>query len=303
LLLAADGLANTEIGLRCNTTREAVRRWRQRFELEGVATVGVIAPGRGRRSDIDPEIVDAVVSDTLTRTPDDGSTHWSTRTMAQRHGVGKDTVARIWRAREIKPWLIKTFKLSKDPDFEKKLIDVVGLYLDPPERAVVLGVDEKSQCQALERSQPSLPMTKGRAGTMTHDYKGHGTTTLFAALNAATGEVLYDCRDRHRHQEFLSFLKLIDVHVPKDLDVHVVADNYATHEHPEVQKWLSHPKRERFHMHFTPTSSSWLNLVERWFRELADKRLRRDSFGSVRALIEAIQTWTEHWNHDPKAFV
>jgi transposase len=303
LLLAADGVANNEIARRCDTTADAVRRWRARFADTGVAGVGVIAPGRGRKPEIDQTIVEAIVADTLHTRPDDGSTHWSTRTMADRFGVGKDTVARIWKARNLRPWLVETFKLSNDPDFEAKLVDVVGLYLDPPERAVVLCVDEKSQCQALERTQPSLPLTPGRAGTMTHDYKRHGTTTLFAALDAATGEVLYDFRQRHRHQEFLAFLKLIDLHVPKDLDVHLVLDNYGSHKHPEVRRWLEHPKRARFHLHFTPTSSSWLNLVERWFRELTDRRLRRDSFTSVTQLQDAIGLWAEHWNDDPKPFV
>lgn len=303
LLLAGDGVANNEIARQCGVDPDTVRRWRRYFEDDRLKAIGVIRPGRGRQSDIDPGIVEGIVNDTLTTRPDDGSTHWTTRLMAERFGVGKDTVARIWRARELKPWLIKSFKLSNDPNFEEKLVDVVGLYLDPPERAVVLCVDEKSQCQALERSQPSLPLTRGRAGTMTHDYKRHGTTTLFAALNATTGEVLTDCRNHHRHQEFLSFLKLIDLHVPKDLDVHIVLDNYGTHKHPAVREWLEHSKRERFHLHFTPTSSSWLNLVERWFRELTDRRLRRDSFASVKHLIEAIDIWTGHWNDDPKPFV
>jgi|SRR5665811_931158 len=304
LLLASDGVANEQIARQSSASAKTVRRWRSRFAVEGVACVGRIRPGRGRPPEIANGVVTAIVGDTLHTRPDDGSTHWSTRTMAERHGVGKDTVARIWRARNIKPWRVDTFKLSNDPCFEAKLVDVVGLYLDPPERAVVLCVDEKSQCQALERSQPSLPMTPGRAQTMTHDYKRHGTTTLFAALNTATGEVLTDCKARHRNQEWLSFLKLIDRHVPADLDVHVVADNYAAHKHENVTRWLEDPKRrDRWHMHYTPTSSSWLNLVERWFKELTDKRLRRDSFTSVAQLIESIETWTEHWNDDPKPFI
>jgi transposase len=244
------------------------------------------------------------VFDTLHVRPDDGSTHWSTRTMAQRHGVGKDTVARVWRDRNLKPWLVDTFKLSNDPRFEEKLIDVVGLYLDPPERAVVLCVDEKSQCQALERSQPSLPLKPGRAGTLTHDYKRHGTTTLFAALNTATGEVLTDCKPRHTNHEYLEFLKLIDSQVPADLAIHVVVDNYGTHTHDNVTRWLQAPERkDRWHVHYTPTSSSWLNLVERWFRELTVKRLRRDSFTSVDDLIASINAWAEAWNQNPKPFV
>ena len=304
LLLAGDGVANEEIARQSPASTKTVRRWRSRFAAEGVAAVGRIRPGRGRPPEIPDETIEAIVTDTLHTRPDDGSTHWSTRTMADRFGVGKDTVARIWRARNIKPWLVDTFKLSNDPRFEEKLVDVVGLYLDPPERAVVLCVDEKSQCQALERSQPSLPMTPGRAGTMTHDYKRHGTTTLFAALDTATGEVLTDCKPRHRHQEWLSFLKLIDLHVPDDLDIHLVVDNYAAHKHDNVTRWLEHPsRRDRWRIHYTPTSSSWLNLVERWFKELTDKRLRRDSFTSVTQLIDSIELWTEHWNNDPKPFI
>jgi transposase len=274
LLLAGEGVANNEIARRCDTTANAVRRWRARFAETGVDGVGVIAPGRGRKPVVPAEVVDRVVHDTLHTTPPD-ATHWSTRSMAEHAGVGKDTVARIWRARQLKPWRVNTFKLSNDPDFETKLVDVVGLYLNPPERAVVLCFDEKSQCQALERSQPSLPLTAGRAGTMTHDYRRHGTTTLFAALDMATGKVMNLCMPRHRHREFLAFLKIIDGQVPRDLDIHLVLDNYAAHKHPAIQDWLAKPRQRRWHLHFTPTSSSWLNLVERWFKELTDKQLRR----------------------------
>ena len=304
LLMLAEGESIRATARELGTWPNTVMRWRDKFEAGGVGSVGTIGQGRGRKPSIPSATVEAIVADTLGTRPDDGSTHWSTRTMADRHQVSKDTVARIWRARNIKPWLVDTFKLSNDPRFEEKLVDVVGLYLDPPQRSVVLCVDEKSQCQALERSQPSLPLKPGRAGTLTHDYKRHGTTTLFAALNTATGEVLTECKPRHRNQEFLSFLKLIDLQVPDDLDVHVVIDNYAAHKHPNVTKWLEDPKRkDRWHVHFTPTSASWLNLVERWFRELTDKRLRRDSFTSVAQLVEAIESWTEHWNDDPKPFV
>ncbi|HEX2273353.1 MAG TPA: IS630 family transposase [Acidimicrobiales bacterium] len=303
LLWAADGVANEEIARRCDTTPDTVRRWRARFAEQGIAGVGTIAPGRGRKPGIPPDVIEAIVHDTLHERPDDDSTHWSTRTMADRHGVGKDTVARIWRARRLKPWLAETFKLSNDPRFEEKLVDVVGLYLDPPERAVVLCFDEKTQTQALDRTQPSLPLKPGRAGTMTHDYKRNGTVDLFAALNAATGEVLTHCRRRHTHRDFLFFLKLIDLHVPRGLEVHLVLDNLSVHTHPDVERWLAHPKRKRFHLHFTPTSSSWLNLVERWFKELTDKRLRRGSFGSVAELVDAIELWASHWNDDPKPFM
>jgi transposase len=221
--------------------------------------------------------------------------------MAKAQGVSPATVQRVWAARGLKPHLVKTFKLSNDKRFEEKLIDVVGLYLNPPDKAVVLCMDEKSQIQALDRTQPSLPMKKGRAGTMTHDYKRNGTTTLFAALNVLTGVVIGECLQRHRHEEFLKFLRKIDREVPKGLAVHMILDNYATHKHPNVVAWLE--KHPRFHLHFTPTASSWLNLVERWFRELTDKAIRRGVFGSVPALIEAIEDYLEANNGDPKAFV
>jgi len=303
LLLAGDGVGTNEVARRCGTSAESVRSWRRRFLEQGVEGVGRIAPGRGRRSWLEPGTVEAIVDDTLHATPDDGSTHWTTRLMAKRHGVGKDTVARIWRDHHLKPWLAATFKLSNDPRFEEKLVDVVGLYLDPPERAVVFSFDEKTQCQALDRTQPSLPMTPGRAGTMTHDYKRHGTTDLFAALNIATGEVIYDTKARHRGVEVLAFFKLIDAQVPKGLEVHVVLDNLSAHKGPEVTKWLAHPKRARWHLHFTPTSSSWLNLVEGWFNLLTERRLRRGVFTSLDALIEGIELWAEHWNDDPHPFI
>jgi transposase len=303
LLALGDGAAVETTAQVLGTWPKTVRRWRAKYLAGGVASVGTIAPGRGRKRRVDPQVVEAIVDDTLNTVPDDGSTQWSTRAMAARHGVGKDFVAAVWRGRNIKPWKVESFKLSTDPNFEAKLVDVVGLYLDPPERAVVLCVDEKSQTQALERTQPSLPLVPGRAGTMTHDYKRHGTTTIFAALDTATGRVLQHCRPRRRHQDFLFFLKLIDLHVPKDLDVHLVLDNLNTHSHEKVAKWLEHPKRRRFQLHFTPTSSSWLNLVERWFKEITDKRIRRGSFGSVDELIAAIDHWSEHWNDDPKPFV
>lgn len=303
LLLAADGVANHEIARRCGTAPDTVRRWRTRFTENGVAGIGEIAPGRGRKPSVPDAVIEAIVHDTLHTLPSDGSTHWTTRSLAKQHGVSKDMVARVWKARNLKPWRVDTFKLSNDPDFEAKLVDVVGLYLDPPQRAVVLCVDEKTQTQALDRSQPSLPMTPGRAATMTHDYKRNGTTDLFAALNAHTGEVLTECRRHHAHDDFLAFLKKIDAEVPADLDVHLVMDNLSTHKHDAVTRWLEHPKRERFHVHFTPTSASWLNLVERWFKELTDKRLRRGVFTSVQELTAAIDLWASHWNADPKPFV
>jgi transposase len=247
--------------------------------------------------------VEAVVHDTLHSRPDDGSTQWTTRSMAARHRIGKDSVARIWRDHNLRPWRTTRFKVSNDPHFEEKLVDVVGLYLNPPERAAVFSFDEKTQCQALDRTQPSLPMRPGRAGTMTHDYKRNGTTDLFAALNVATGEVLTDCRQTHTAKDVLRFFKLIDLHVPRHLDVHVVLDNLSAHKAPEVATWLDHPKRARWHLHFIPTSSSWLNLVERWFKELTDRRLRRGVFTTVGNLVDAIEIWVEHWNDNPRPFV
>jgi transposase len=259
-----------------------------------------VGAGGGRTSTIPQKVIDEIVDLTQNSTPE-GETHWSTRTMAKRVGVSKDTVQRVWSARGLRPHLVRTFKLSNDPRFEEKLVDVVGLYLNPPEKAIVLCMDEKSSVQALDRTQPSLPMVKGRAATMTHDYKRHGTTTLFAALDVLTGKVIGSCLPRHRHGEFLKFLKVIDAEVPNGLDVHLILDNYSTHKHAKVQAWLG--KHPRFQLHFTPTSSSWLNLVERWFRELTDKALRRGVFHSVPDLIAAIEAYLDAHNNDPKPFV
>ena len=303
LLLAADGVATNEVARRCLTTAESVRSWRRRFATEGVDGVGRIAPGRGRKPWLAPGTVAAVVNDTMHATPEDGSTHWSTRLMAERFGIGKDTVARIWRDHNLKPWKVEQFKVSNDPDFEAKLVDVVALYLNPPERAVVFCFDEKTQVQALDRTQPSLPLRPGRAGTMTHDYKRNGTTDLFAAMNVGTGEVLHRCRKGHAATDVLAFFKWIDLHVPADLDIHVVLDNLSAHKAPPVAEWLAHPKRARWHLHFIPTSSSWLNLVERWFNELTARRLRRGVFDSVASLVDAIEVWADHWNDDPKPFI
>ncbi len=303
LLMAAAGVATNEVARRCGTTADSVRSWRRRFSEQGVDGVGRIAPGRGRRSWLPAGTVAAVVHDTLHSKPDDGSTHWTTRLMAARHGIGKDSVARIWRDHELKPWRVDTFKISKDPLFEEKLVDVVGLYLDPPERAVVFSFDEKTQCQALDRTQPSLPMTRGRGETMTHDYKRNGTTDLFAALNVGTGEVLAATRKSHKATDVLAFFKWIDLHTPRDLEIHVVLDNLSAHKAPPVAEWLAHPKRARWHLHFIPTSSSWLNLVEGWFKLLTERRLRRGTFNSVNELVDAIELWVEHWNDDPNPFI
>jgi transposase len=230
-----------------------------------------------------------------------GATHWSTRTLAEALGTNRSLVNRVWRAHGLKPHLCRTFKVSNDPLFAEKLIDIVGLYLDPPEHALVLCVDEKSQIQALDRTQKSLPLYPGRCATMTHDYKRNGTTTLFAALDVLEGRLIGQCMPRHRHQEFIKFLKRIDAETPPELDLHLIVDNYATHKHPKVGAWLT--RHKRFHLHFIPTSSSWLNLVERWFREITDKRIRRGVFQSVEQLIEAIRAYIEEHNDNPRPFV
>lgn len=302
LLLAADGVANNRIADEVGVTVVTVRAWRNRFAEEGLAKLGEVRKGRGPKPSIPAEKVEEIVAATLHSKPK-GETHWSTRSMAKHAGVSRNTVQRIWKARGLKPHLVDTFKISTDPAFEDKLTDVVGVYLNPPEQAVVLCLDEKSQVQALDRTQPSLPMKPGRAGTMTHDYRRNGTIDLFAAMNVATGEVLTDLRKGHAGADVLRFFKQIDAAVPRDLEVHVVLDNLSAHSTPEIRKWLAHKNRRRWHLHFTPTSSSWLNLIERWFKELTDKRLRRGAFTSVAELSAAIIKWAEHWNLDPKPFI
>jgi transposase len=303
LLMAADGLANEQIARRCEVDSDTVRRWRARFAETGPGGIGTIAKGRGRKSSLPPGTVSEVLRLTRHERPADGSTQWSTRSMAARVGIGKDAVARIWADHGLKPWKVDAFKISNDPRFEEKLIDVVGLYLNPPARAAVFSYDEKTQCQALDRTQPSLPMKRGRAGTMTHDYKRNGTIDLFAAMNLATGQVLTELNKGHTAKDVLRFFKQIDASVPRGQAVHVVLDNLSAHSAPEIATWLAHKDRRRWHLHFTPTSSSWLNLIERWFKELTDKRLRRGRFTSVDDLTDAITTWAEHWNIDPKPFI
>jgi transposase len=300
LLGAADGVSNSEVAARVGVSRPTVLAWRAEFTARGLWRFGQVAPGRGRKPSIPQATVDRVVELTLHHRPA-GATHWSVRSMAREVGISPASVQRIWDARGLKPHLVATFKLSNDPRFEEKLVDVVGLYLNPPDQAVVLCMDEKSQIQALDRTQPSLPLKAGRAGTMTHDYKRHGTTTLFAALDVLTGNVIGKCFQRHRHQEFLRFLRMIDTQVPRKLQIHMIVDNYGTHTKPEVKAWLA--KHPRFHLHFTPTSSSWLNLVERWFRELTDKMIRRGVFHSVDDLMAAIEEYLRVHNDDPKPFV
>ena len=300
LLLAADGVANAVIADEVGVTPVTVRAWRKRFGEDGLAGLEKIRDGRGRKPSIPEETIARIVELTTTTTPP-GATHWSCRTMAKHVGVSPATVQRIWSDLGLAPHRVDTFKVSTDPKFEDKLIDVVGLYLNPPEKAIVLCMDEKSQIQALDRTQASLPMTPGRAGTMTHDYKRNGTTTLFAALDVLTGTVIGQCLPRHRHTEFLKFLTTIDREVPDGLAIHLILDNYATHKHADVQRWLN--RHKRFHLHFTPTSSSWLNQVERWFRDLTDKNLRRGIFASVPDLIASIEAYLNAHNADPQPYV
>ncbi len=300
VLLSADGISTGEIMRQLGTTTPTITRWRDRYDSEGI--FGLLKdrsrPGRKRR--IEEAKVREVIDRTLKEKPSN-ATHWSTRSLAAVVGLSPASIQRLWKAHGLKPHRVRTFKLSRDPHFIEKLRDVVGLYLNPPEHAIVLGVDEKSQIQALDRTQPGLPMKRGRAGTMTHDYKRNGTTTLFAALNTLDGKVIGQCLPRHRHQEFLKFLRTIDRQTDRGLDLHLIVDNYGTHTHPKVTAWLD--KHPRFHMHFTPTSASWLNLVERWFREITDKRIRRGAFASVDSLIAAIMEYLEANNADPKPFV
>jgi transposase len=300
LLMAKEGLANTAIASALGVSPSSVGSWRTRFPEEGWAKLGEVRKGRGRRPSISAEKVEAIVQATLHEKPP-GQTHWSCRTMAKAQGVSADTVQRIWSGHGLKPHRVKTFKLSNDKRFEEKLIDVVGLYLNPPEKAIVLCVDEKSQIQALDRTQPGLPIKRGRAGTMTHDYKRYGTTTLFAALDVLSGRVIGQCHPRHRNQEFLKFLRTIDREAPKGLDIHLILDNYGTHQHANVKAWLA--KHPRFQLHFIPTSSSWLNLIERWFGLLTEKAVRRGVFRSVPQLIESIEAFLKAHNEDPEPFV
>ena len=299
ILLAAAELTNKEIATKLGTGEPVVGRWRKRFAEDRLAGLTEKA-GRGRKPRYGARKVKKIVDATVKSTPAQ-ATHWSTRTMARQAGVSHTTVRRIWNAHQLKPHLVRTFKLSNDKRFTEKLRDIVGLYLNPPEHALVLCVDEKSQIQALDRTQPGLPLKKGRCGTMTHDYKRNGTTTLFAALNMADGTITGKCMNRHRHQEYLKFLRQLDKDTPKDLDLHLIVDNYSTRKHQNVTRWLE--KHPRFHQHFIPTSSSWLNMVERFFRELTDKRIRRGVFRSVRELTRAIEDYLSGRNEDPKPFV
>jgi len=300
ILGAAAGEENRAIADRLGVNRHTVELWRKRVRESGIDPVWEIAPGRGRQPHYDQAKRDAIINATLQSKPR-GMTHWSCRLMAKAQGVSARTVNRLWQLHNLKPHLSRTFKLARDAKFLEKLADVVGLYLNPPQKALVLCLDEKSQIQALDRTQPGLPIKKGRCGSMTHDYKRNGTTTLFAALDILAGKVIGQCQARHRHQEWLKFLRRLDREFPQELMLHLVMDNYGTHKEPNVQAWLK--KHPRFVCHFIPTSSSWLNLVERWFEELSEKAIRRGSFVSVPDLEKASEEFLAAWNENPKPFV
>ena len=300
VLLAADGMPNKEIAIEMGVKAHTVGRWRSRFAELGVAGIEKDLPRGGRPRDRREQLESEIIRKTTQETPKN-ATHWSTRTLAKELGVTQSMVHRVWKANGLKPHLVRTFKLSRDPHFEEKLIDVVGLYLNPPEKSLVISADEKSQIQALDRTQPSLPIIPGRCGTMTHDYKRNGTTTLFAAIDMLQGKVIACCMPRHRHQEWIKFLKQIDAETPEELDLHLIVDNYATHKHPKVKAWLK--RHTRFHIHFIPTSSSWLNVIERFFRDLDEKRVHRGVFRSVPQLIDAVMSYIAEHNSDPKPFV
>jgi transposase len=299
VLACADGQLNTAIARRLGVTAQTVGKWRWRFQAKRLnGLLDEPRPGAPRR--IQDEHVEQVLAKTLESTPRD-ATHWSTRSMAKACGLSQSAVSRIWRAFALQPHRAETFKLSKDPLFIEKVRDIVGLYLNPPDKAMVLCVDEKSQIQALDRTQPLLPMRPGQAERRTHDYKRHGTTSLFAALDVKTGKVIGDCHARHRSQEFRKFLNTIDAAVPADLELHLILDNYGTHKTPSIHRWLV--KRPRFHLHFTPTGASWINLVERWFATLTEKRVRRGSYRSTKQLEQTIRDFIRLHNEDPKPFV
>jgi transposase len=297
VLLAAEGHGNKEIARKLGVGRVQVGRWRERFVQGGLAAMEADLPRSGRKPSIDAQEIVRLT----TQTVPDGATHWSTRRLGASAGVSDTTVQRIWKAHGLKPHRVKAFKVSRDPQFVEKLEDIVGLYVSPPEHALVLCCDEKSQVQALDRTQPGLPLKKGRAATLTHDYKRHGTTTLFAALNTLDGSVISCCQPRHRHEEWLTFLRQIDRQTPKGKTIHLICDNYATHKHPTVKAWLK--KHPRFLVHFTPTSASWLNMVERFFRDITTTRLRRGVFRSVPDLVAAIKEYIALHNKNPKPFV
>ena len=298
ILQSAEGKSDKAIARQLGINRHTCRLWRERFVGSGIDSLWEIEPGRGRKVQLG--LAQRIIEATLHTKPK-GQTHWSTRELAKEQGVHPSTVARIWQEHELKPHRQKNFKLSRDGKFVQKLLDVVGIYLNPPQHAVVLCVDEKSQIQALDRTQPGLPLKKGRCGTWTHDYVRHGTTTLFAALNVVSGKVSAQCYPRHRHQEFIKFLRRLDTEFEPDVELHLIMDNYGTHKHEKVRRFLE--RHRRFKVHYIPTSSSWLNLVERWFGELSGKAVRRGSFASVPDLIQAILDFIAQWNAAPTPFV
>ncbi len=300
VLAAARGLENREIAEELGVTRETVGRWRSRFEQKSVEGITQDLPRGGRKPTNRSRVEGRIIRMTTQKKPAN-ATNWSTRTLSEKLGVSQSMVHRVWKANGLKPHLVKTFKVSNDPHFEEKLRDVVGLYLNPPENALVLSADEKTSIQALDRTQPGLPLIRGRCGTMTHDYKRNGTTTLFAAISMVCGKVISTCMQRHRHQEWIKFLKLIDEQTDSSLGVHLIIDNYATHKHPKVKDWLK--KHPRFHVHFIPTSSSWLNVIERFFRDLDVKRLKRGVFRSVPEVVAAIKAYIDQHNDSPRPFV
>jgi transposase len=298
VLLAAEGRMNLEIAAELEIMPNTVCRWRGRFAEKRINGIEKDLPRGGRNANtaLARRIIEAT-----TQTKPANATHWSTRSLAEHLGVNRSRVQRVWAAAGLQPHRVETFKVSNDPHFTEKLLDVVGLYLNPPERALVLCADEKSQIQALDRTQKSLPMYPGRCGTLTHDYKRNGTTSLFAAIDMIEGKIIGKCMERHRHQEWIKFLKLIDAQTPPELELHLIIDNYRTHKHEKVQRWLK--KHKRFHMHFIPTSSSWLNLIERWFRELTQKQIRRGVFRTVDELNAVIESYIAAHNQNPAPFV
>lgn len=300
VLLSAQGLENIEIGKILKISRQKAGRWRDRFAEFGMDGIEKDAPRPGRFPSVSNRRKADVVKKTLEETPEN-ATHWSRKLMAEATGISESSIGRIWREHGLKPHLSKTFKLSNDKHFVEKLEDVIGLYLNPPEHALVFSCDEKSQMQALDRTQPGLPIKKGRCGTMTHDYKRNGTTSLFAALNVLDGSVIGTCMSRHRHQEWMRFLNQIKRSVPLEKEVHIICDNYSTHKHPKVKRWFE--RNKRFHCHFTPTSASWVNMVERLFRDISERRIRRGAFKSVADLIEAAEQYIAQHNKTPKPFI
>ena len=300
VLLASERHTNKQIAETLKVAPRMAALWRERFLEQGMEGLLKDAPRPGRTPSISSEVTEALLARTTQTTPAN-ATHWSTRTMAREMGISKASVSRIWRAHGLKPHRVDRFKVSNDPEFASKLEAIVGLYLNPPEHALVLSVDEKSQIQALDRTQPGLPMKKGRGATLTHDYKRNGTTTLFAALDTANGEVFGLCQEKHRHQEWLRFLRMIDQAIPKDKQIYLICDNYGTHKHANVKRWLE--KHKRFHVHFTPTSASWLNMIERFFRDLTTHQLRRGVFQDLEQLIMAIGNYIDIHNQNPKPFI